>query len=600
MVTENSDPQPDVNPWPVLKEKASRRQLEFRPDVAYGIADAAAATIGHVRSLQLDARALAKKKPLSNLPSGTELSNVFTDRAAALDDIMDTHLGILQDLVDTMIAAGKAYDRVDLDNAGSVSAAGLTGTDYQGKLDEITVPQAPIRVRPYDDVIPDHSEPNGCAPSEMSKELRVLADRETVPIHPEPPAQSWRTLHELRVHIEYNMVVAGMADWAYRCNRLGEDLDMAFADLGDKAITHAADWEGDAKEVAASAIQKYVTSTKPLRAAMNLMAENADLTRQYLAWTHAGMPVEPENPHDQSVLEDYDGASGNTVADKLPEYQQRFAERYLANLAMTAEYVPVFPRPEASFSGLPAQEIKGRLGDVGGRNSIIRDGLRSGLDDLLSRGPLDLSGDITLPQPETDQPQHDSEDEPDQDQPQGQGEDDPQPDDPQPDDPRHSGQSGLDGMSSVSQGLPQLFSAAQQAAAQRSLEPAMSSTPPSEVDKEKPPMPTNKSAGLPKSGLPKLGGSPFGPALPKELTQPQASKMFPRAGLPTGRDGSPARATAPAPVAGAPGAPGMSGAPARGAQSDEKHQTSPALKSRENLDDAIGDPMIVGRPVLDI
>lgn len=590
----NSVPNANQNPWSALKELASQRRLKFRPEIAFDIANTAALTIGRVRAMQSDSRLLATGMWLTPLKSGLLLSNIFQDRSTALFDVMGMHLKILQDMVDTMIAAGKAYDRTDTGNAD-------TFKEYKSKLDGVKIPPGAERLRrlEWPATLPAL---NGRTPDDISDALKAFGDSKGMPMVREPDGPAWRTMYDLRKHIENNRIVEQLARWSHQYNFMADDVHLSFTDLKTKAFTQATDWEGDGKEAAIAAINSYVLKTDDLEKAMRLVGELADRTRQYIEWTRDGMPTEPDNPwrpgdtdsYLVSAGPDYEVEQRTPAKDPLYGFQENFKNRYTSKLPLTAERIPMFPSPEASFSGIPAlppvnQTTTPGATNPGGMPAGSRGGSMPSSSGMSGARPFGSSADPTravVPQLKSDEPQHDSA---------GPH----QPQNPSALEPSQN-EAGGDGSAAGSQALQQALSAAQQAAAPGSVQPA-SASPRAGLP--------GTPAGLdPKTGMPKLGsgsGSPLGagplssPA--KELAQFQTNSPFPRAGLPSGLDGASAARAGSAPTSATPGSPGAPGAAARGAEGAngaKDHKQSAALKSTTHLDEAMGE-LVISRPVLD-
>ncbi|WP_433491695.1 hypothetical protein [Nocardia grenadensis] len=611
--TPSGPPTPDPlpmpgNPWPELKRRATRSKdpLMFEQQAAYELAKAAAETITQLRTLQWGTRSLMNLSPFSDLPSGEALAAKLSDRGTEMYRIIDAHLSILQDMMDTFIAAGKHYDAGEQENEALFDKveARFIKTDYptlDTKVPEIKVEKDKL----FGDV------------GDVSKRLRESNDFLPSTVWGESKRQEWNRLYRLGDYLKRNYSAKLAAEASGIWKWMGDRIQPTFTELLNRVDSVTADqWSGPGAETAVAAIKQYADGIKPLRKSMYLVQDNLIYTAGWLGKTAENTPPQAKNPADSDPKQ----------TDWLPLYQDLFGNYYTKGVERSAARVPPLVYPDASFKALPPLgkvTKKGKKVDHTSTTDRNTPQLATGAPDSGGAGP-DLASS-SAPYSGGGAP----------------GQPGPMPGYPGPD--QAASQRAIDAAAGrrdadlaayqrdqqaamrqqaalqrqaadraeqqalqqaaqqqaaqAAQAAQQALQAGQQAAQQQAAAERLAGLPG---------VPSVPGAGLdPKSGAPKLGGGISGsgaPGTPLNRDLSQAAKLFPRASSPVTAAGAPmamGRAGM-APMAGAPGSPGAAGAAGRGAGDGNNQQKRPAyLESADHLEEALGEAPRVVRPVVE-
>ncbi|WP_328393388.1 hypothetical protein [Nocardia sp. NBC_00416] len=353
-----------TNPWPAIAESAREGVLKFEDGVALRAANRAADAIGGVRAIRAVAETMDNMSRLSDQDSGEALALQFSGRAVELARILDKHIDILEDLVETFVAAGKMYAAAEAEN--------------EAAFDDIAVPSDPTEISgppPVYTHIPGWVlfpgdavpagvlyswesfgfEPNPHGVEEMTERLQEFEEfvPSTIMVEHHADAMTYEDLYRFGRSI----LSQTAANWSGQWWWLADQIEDVFSSLLNQINSITEDkWEGTGKERAVTAVREYATSVPMLARNVRLVGDNLSYTSSWLYATQASMPKEYNNPAGADL--DPDGIYGSgriipgeMVNDPTPAYRQNMKDTYLRHLPVSAESIPTLPYPEASFSG---------------------------------------------------------------------------------------------------------------------------------------------------------------------------------------------------------------------------------------------------------
>lgn len=342
------------NPWPALKTAAAEGKYKFEQEVAYNLANAASLIIGQIRTLQNQTTMVTTTVPFADMPSGIALTKKLSGKGDELKELLGKHIGILQDMIDTFIAAGKKFDAKERENEAMFDAIkpSKIGTALPGAPMPIATEKPPYSKDPN-----VHFQP----PSENLKNAKGF-EPSTIMVE-SAGSQPWEALYTLGESIKNYTTVQRAANWSGRWKWMAEMVQQVFSDFLNRIDSVTADqWEGPSKEMMVAAIKAYAASVPALQQSMNLIGDNLMLTSGWLDSTQLFMPTTPHNPGQQTYSMSnsgfgpyYSGSSYSyTVPDQLQQYREWMAKTYAAGLPQSASQVPLLAHPDASFKDIPA------------------------------------------------------------------------------------------------------------------------------------------------------------------------------------------------------------------------------------------------------
>ncbi|WP_157172166.1 hypothetical protein [Nocardia pneumoniae] len=611
------------NPWPELKKRADQAKdpLKFEQQAAVDLATATANTITNMRLMRRNAETVINLTDFAPPPlvSGAALAKKFSGRGEEMRRIIEAHLDILQDMMDTIIAAGKNYDAGEQDN--------------EALFDNIS-PTFKAPVFPGDSKTPrfdwksEKSFKDGHPViGDVPKSLRSRAI-EFLPssIWAESKKQSWHTLYSLGQHIKNNYVAEILADAAGEWDFMGRKVQEYFSELLNRVDSVTAEqWTGTGAATAVAAIKNYADGIKPLQESLFQVRDIIRYTARWLDAQAGATPTEATNPAEKDPKAD----------DWLPYYQNMFGDIYVKGMEQSATHVPNLVYPAASFKGVPplpgtkpAGGGKGKPESGSGTQTgpgpgVTRPGPGPGPGYSLASSPgpgpgyaqtqesqrqerLQRQADVAARKQQQEALAFQREQQADarrqqaeaakyQRQQQAEAK-------------RQQEQQAADQAAQQSQQAMQQAMQAGQQAVQQAAQAAQQAAQEA-AQKE---LASKQLAGLPglpgldpATGLPKGAAGPGpGPGLassPLAKDLVQASKLFPRADAAVTAAGTAAGRAGMAPMAGTPGSPGSPGAAGRGAggEAGNQHKRLAGLQSSEHLEEALGDAPRVVKPVVE-
>lgn len=552
--------------WSGYRQQVVHGRLTFRPGAALNAVRATHAALGWVLAVQQRLRHI-RVADINRLTSGIRLAGQFNSAAANLDLALRAHGRILEQMAQTISAAGKAYPGADEDSAAAFDKL-KPSLPYIGKTEPPIVDGPGSRD----------------SPKPWYRQDRPLGTHQ---ISAEPPqGMSWSALHALTAMNAVPIRDAG-AEW----RAMSAKLKQAFAKLGTDISAAGRDWEGAGHTRLKEAVDIYLECTKALTDSMTLMGENLLSTAQWLDWTRTRMPPIPHPPTESMHLKPVDSTIGTVPTYGPYQIHRQGGDRTIAVLADGELYVGSPYNVGVALTNHYRWNFWNWYvrGIYEATRNVPRIPLPAGQAPGPRKGTPRGGGPGKggpQPRPRTDPPRRKPK--PKQKLDPGGPRPTPRPGQPGPRQTPQPGQAPNQGMQAAQQALQAMQQAGQ-------MRPAAAVPPGPAVD------PAKAGLGVPgKFGGgpgPGPGGAPLGqnPLLPRESAQ---AKLFPRAGLAADGTAAPGRPSA-APVAGAPGAPGAPMYPPYGAGHGNmnEHKRAEYLASADYLDEGLGAPPNAVTPV---
>ncbi len=362
---------PTGNPFPSLKDytkghpEGSKDALEFQPDVALRLGAAAEQVIMGIGALKQYVADMTAGSPVSHLGSGTALGRKFGAQAGDLDKILDDHKKILADMIDTFIAAGKAYGDMDGFNAALLDNVSSNPKDIWEMGEHQpppTTPKPAFSTDPNKKFADINGELLGLGAFHPSTIMGESAD-----------GMSWLDLYQVGNSIRLNKSVQTLSDQGGTWRWMAGEVDRVFVDFVNNVDSVTVDqWKGPGREVAVAAVKSYAASVPKLSAAVKGFGDLLTYTSGWLDATQVSMPYSAENPAGTlyasgvSMYSGYVSTNYSVAQDQTPTYRENFRKTYLTGLPQTASHVPVLPPAAGAFGQIPSDPYKPAGGDQGG------------------------------------------------------------------------------------------------------------------------------------------------------------------------------------------------------------------------------------------
>ncbi|MBF6181709.1 hypothetical protein [Nocardia otitidiscaviarum] len=572
--------------WPVLRERAQTGQLEFEPDVAYEAAELASEVIGELLALRLVAEQVETDLPLSNLSSGSALGSRFAMKGSDLHRLLGRHIDILEDMVDTFIAAGRSYAAAEGENADIFD--NLSAPQHPAELSSRPPETTPI-VGAHDGryVMPEAGTAHGIMPP--TERLGAHDSFDTPVFEVESAAgKTYRYLYELGNSIAVSSSAQRTADWSGIWAWMAGQLRETYTDFVNRmgSVT-AENWRGAGGDAATASVHTYAENMSALWDSMYLVGDNLAYTSGWLEATRVSMPQQPSNP--AGDIGDIDSGgdilAGQVATDPTPQYRRNMRDTYIIGLPWSMERLPVLPEPQVSLPGIDPPAQSGGSGGTGaggaGGAAPAAAGVGAAMPGAASTGqPVVPMSTPTPRYPDAGGLRPGV---------QGQSATTPRGATEAATAPRGADTSG--------QLADSALRSAQQAltAGQGALSgiPGPGRVDPSAVSAR----PTDAAVKGP-SGSSTGGRAGGGGGVSPVRDPAQSARLFPRATPPVDIPAASTRAATP--MAGIPGTPGAAGAHGGAANKDgSAHKRPVHLEGAHHLEEGLGAPLIVSRPVLD-
>ncbi|WP_405179632.1 hypothetical protein OG225_38660 [Nocardia sp. NBC_01377] len=348
---------PTGNPWDGLSEYTRTHTggpdaLRFEPQVARDLAAAGSQVIMGINGLRDYLTDLAAGRPVSSLSSGTALGTRFGQKATQLDGILNDHKAILTDMIDTFVAAGKAYGDVDGFNSDLLDNIQSNPTE-KWELDG------------YPSTTPPPTTTLTATAGTLPNSLTTLTGFESTTIMGESAdGLDWPALWGVGNHIRVNQVVGNLSNQSGGWRWVGSELDGIFVDFVNKVDSVTAEqWKGPGKEIAVAAVKAYANAVPQLSAGARGVGDLLFFTAGWLDSTQRSMPTSPTNPSLGLYVVPPPAGSND-----LALYRQNFRTTYLAGLGLSTSHIPVLPAADGAFGRIPNPFYKGNNGNNNGNN----------------------------------------------------------------------------------------------------------------------------------------------------------------------------------------------------------------------------------------
>ncbi|WP_306372013.1 hypothetical protein, partial [Nocardia sp. CC216A] len=373
-----SETQNPTDPWPVLRERAQTGQLEFEPDAAYEAAELASAVIGELRAIRLVAEQVEENEPVSNLSSGSTLASRFAMKGSELHRLLGSHIGILEDMVDTFVAAGRTYAIAEGENADSFDDLSVPErpTELPGGPPERTAIPGPLDSR-SEYSVPADGTAHDITPQTQRLQNHDAFDVTTVTVE-SAANKSYEFLYELGQSIADSSSPQRTANWSGIWEWMADQLRETFLEFINRMDSVTAEqWRGAGGEAAVASVHNYTRSMSTLWESMRLMGDNLAYTSGWLEATRVSMPQEAENPAgtiEPGGLEMVGVGVGNmttyssdtTVVDPTPQYRRNMYQTYGSGLPWSMRRLPTLPEPQVMVAGIDIPTQPNGSGGSGG------------------------------------------------------------------------------------------------------------------------------------------------------------------------------------------------------------------------------------------
>ncbi|MEV4124618.1 hypothetical protein [Nocardia sp. NPDC049707] len=368
----NDVPQPS---WSGLKNQAANGTLKLDDTAIADLRNACDAVIGRLLAVKQEISELANIKAFAptTLPSSDTLAQKYVTSANNFGDIVQRHLDIQNDMMDTFIAAGKAYINAEVDSSQRLDRlaalskvspvtkkAGDLGVDlgkvdtkvdrmgFHGfdQLDKSKIKNA--NGNPNGSFVPEHN-----TQGDMFKGAAAEGEN--------PDKFDYQFLYRIGQEIDHQTPGKRAGQW----DKLAGVLDDVFTTFNNKigAVANGEKWGGDGAGAAKLATNQYVTDTQNLRAQMRSLSGNLAYTSGWLQLTKSVMPQTPTDRSNQEfeapsgpVITAPGGGSGptgGTYPDQTPIYRENFKNTYLIGLPESDTSIPSLPQPTSPIKEIP-------------------------------------------------------------------------------------------------------------------------------------------------------------------------------------------------------------------------------------------------------
>ncbi|WP_431953528.1 hypothetical protein [Nocardia lijiangensis] len=539
---------------------ASGGVVKLEPGVVVELARTCARAFDGVLGARKIVADVVELAPFSVLPSGTDLARKMSARGGEVRDFLDRHVEILNEMADTFVAAGKAFDGAEQDSIA--------------ELDKIRMPTEPGGQwsSPAPQLLSNTDWPTGIAQDPRYGYYQALSGSNGVSeYHPASIDQGnahsmdLPSICALHDSIDPSKVRYASDVWGW----MSREMTAAFGGFRERLEAVKSMWLGAGAAKATEATQLYIDDSDMLAYQMGTMSSNLFCASAWLYQTWQTTPsssqfstVESQRQalKDPTYLQDlrnnvnqhYWGVR-TSVTEHVSTLTGTYPPGFSTGVVSADTKIPMFVAPRSPVSGTIRDEDRRRGGPTGGGpgGGVPTGRLGPGIS------PAGLNGSGAPSGAPANSP--------------GAG------------DPSGNPLSALSGLGQ------QAGNALQQAGT--AGKPQGAGTPPSMMSASAKPSGPGGGSGLGASGL----GAGKEPA--------QQLNKFPRAGalgpMAAGAGLSAARAGS-VPMGGTPGTPGATGAAGQNAGQGERARKRPSyLESDEHIDEAMGTPQVVSRPVVD-
>ncbi|WP_194817356.1 hypothetical protein [Nocardia sp. XZ_19_385] len=378
------------NPWPdIAKRSGDKGWLKFKPEAAADLGQAISNFQWNLFSLRGNATSVSSVPNLAvdQISSGSSLAKAFGKQGEYMYQILGAHHKILDDMLDSVIAAGK----------NMVSAEEGNVEELNKKLNEI---KSELKGSTYQDgKAPGRSsEDRHGSHTDKSKQWQGRAQKKNDDGNPiyvsnqagrsdkgnfdikdnrkEPDIKSgtfsagvsemqyydWDTLYKNKLYLDSGVVADMIADDAAEWKHMGEKLREWTSTFGNKindvlnpAAADGKIWEGEGAAAMKAALEKYRLAIDPLAGA----AEQQKILLEHMS----GVLVDTK-----SWLRPY-SKEEEDPRYYLSDHQHVFGQTYVRGVNFVSGKMPKLPSPTEAFNGVPPiydprdKNKDGKIGD---------------------------------------------------------------------------------------------------------------------------------------------------------------------------------------------------------------------------------------------
>ncbi|MFQ6395302.1 hypothetical protein ACLMAJ_17765 [Nocardia sp. KC 131] len=600
--------------WERLTKQAGKK-FSIRNDTALKAAQAVAVTERGFMTIEGNCEALSfPAVGFGTLPgrNGERLGQVFVERKDALSDVLKEHLATLRHMRQMYMVTAKLIGSAEEETANAFRRLGIDpSAEYQLRF-ESNAQTAVADVFDKGRNSRDGHKNNKLLPEFVPGNASVQYRKSGVESWP-ADAMTWHDLWDLGRSVKPDPIRAAGEYWisfAYEIENLLVDLNKAL----DKAFT---DWEGESQKAATAAHDRFQTEMAALHKGMFATGVELAFAAGWLASTPYGMPTESTPVYNGDDADDTTGhVRGEGYWDfltSLTGIREYYKNSYLDGFKISRDRIPKFTPPKTTPKNDLKKEAERKKREEAERKKTVeypRQKLNADQQQLtpqqIKKKAMDIGTGVPENQTQSEQPAVGADIALASGYPAPGGVQQPGGQLPGPGDPsgQPAGQSQLGQLAGMAQqagnlaqqagqGLPQ--AARLPDAAAKALNSALSA-----AEGKGPTAGGGRGAGGGAGG----GPGPGSPGTPTHLRDYPAS-LFPRAGTELATGAVPPRAgPAPGqqPMTGTPGSPGSAaphGAHGAGKGNGSDHKRPKYLQSAEHLDEALGEPPMVFKAVID-
>ncbi|WP_068056978.1 hypothetical protein [Nocardia xishanensis] len=404
--------------WGDLKNRVSgdKEWLKFDPQSAVQLGQA-------ISDLREEFRALRRTTELIQwlpnfaevavgLHSGNALASKFAQQGVEMYRILDAHTRVLDDMLDTVVAAGKNMVNAESTNEEELrrqldTISSTTKSTPMGDYSKRNIPKPTDQLdtdlwgdgkfektrngkdehgnKRYDDWVPPAKDNPYKVKGDREQPDLKAAGYEKTAINAEP-APGWDALYQNGKYLERYKPWTDVVDAAANWGAIGDTLNTqktAFGNKVESAVNGQSKWEGAGATAMQAALSAYGRSIEPL-------AQSAKQTQSILGYV-AGFLVDTEYWAPDQPKEELDDSYW------LSDRQSLFQETYIRGVDFTADKIPTLSPPTTAFNGVePVQfdpKDTNRDGKVDKGDFDPRDKNQDGKVDEKDFDPKDLNRD---------------------------------------------------------------------------------------------------------------------------------------------------------------------------------------------------------------
>ncbi|WP_067833215.1 hypothetical protein [Nocardia lijiangensis] len=359
------------NPWPDIKKRAGDAGwIKFDPQAAIAVGQAISDLQWKLFSLWSNATSLSSMIDLSTpaISSGPELAKAFGKQGQEMYRILGAHHKILDDMLDSVVAAGKNMAKAEEGNVEDLLrqldgiSTPLQDTHYaDGKAPEALTQREGDHsgfwdgpVKQYQGRQDGHKIYGARGDDDPDKSDFHIEDNRKQPDIKntqdagvgEVQGYGWGTLHANRQYLEGGVVADMVADDAANWKHIGKKIEEWGVEFGNKVVNHlnpaAGDgkvWEGEGAQAIKAALNNYRLSLEPLATSAAQHHSLLKYVSEFLADTHYWAPPYKTEEEDDTY--------------RLIDRQQLFGETYVRGVNFTSKHIPKLVSPTDAFKDVP-------------------------------------------------------------------------------------------------------------------------------------------------------------------------------------------------------------------------------------------------------